>query len=281
MGGEPKFGTQSCPIELETEEEEEVEEIWALGHKKKRALLKTSPLEKPSSAVKQYSKDITMMDSSSLPLSTSLELVPYKNRMPVQEPTSVQEPMPAQEPTTSITSANPKVTAPLSPSIEDLSNPTIAESGSHSAGEPSNPGLAEGLSALNPATHGCASPGESRVFKRIIKGHTSSAGQKTELEREMELFEAAEREEEARLLTSLRHNQSGEGSPSQESPNWMESIQADWKRGPGDTLAGQPRAKRGRKAGTNYQAPRKEEDVCFACFDGGQLILCDKRSCPK
>ncbi|CAN8268186.1 unnamed protein product [Cochlearia groenlandica] len=26
---------------------------------------------------------------------------------------------------------------------------------------------------------------------------------------------------------------------------------------------------------------RKEEDVCFICFDGGDLVLCDRRNCPK
>ncbi|XP_062020469.1 zinc finger CCCH domain-containing protein 19 isoform X2 [Rosa rugosa] len=26
---------------------------------------------------------------------------------------------------------------------------------------------------------------------------------------------------------------------------------------------------------------KKEEDVCFICFDGGELVLCDRRGCPK
>ncbi|CAA7023152.1 unnamed protein product [Microthlaspi erraticum] len=26
---------------------------------------------------------------------------------------------------------------------------------------------------------------------------------------------------------------------------------------------------------------KKEEDVCFMCFDGGDLVLCDRRGCPK
>ncbi|KAJ4831546.1 hypothetical protein Tsubulata_017969 [Turnera subulata] len=43
-----------------------------------------------------------------------------------------------------------------------------------------------------------------------------------------------------------------------------------------------------RKRGKNAKAPAKatprkkvEEDVCFICFDGGELVLCDRRGCPK
>ncbi|PON47977.1 p53 negative regulator [Parasponia andersonii] len=43
-----------------------------------------------------------------------------------------------------------------------------------------------------------------------------------------------------------------------------------------------------RKRGKSVKAPVKvasrkkmEEDVCFVCFDGGELVLCDKRGCPK
>ncbi|XP_019444799.1 PREDICTED: uncharacterized protein LOC109348714 isoform X1 [Lupinus angustifolius] len=45
--------------------------------------------------------------------------------------------------------------------------------------------------------------------------------------------------------------------------------------------------KRGRPArGTSKSAPpsrpkKEEEDVCFICFDGGSLVLCDRRGCPK
>ncbi|KFK34358.1 hypothetical protein AALP_AA5G134800 [Arabis alpina] len=52
--------------------------------------------------------------------------------------------------------------------------------------------------------------------------------------------------------------------------------------------------KRGRPPKAQRQAPpqtqvllppprkeEKEEDVCFICFDGGELVLCDRRNCPK
>ncbi|GMH06522.1 hypothetical protein Nepgr_008362 [Nepenthes gracilis] len=38
------------------------------------------------------------------------------------------------------------------------------------------------------------------------------------------------------------------------------------------TVAASPSAKRFKK---------EEEDVCFICFDGGTLVLCDRRDCPK
>ncbi|XP_020886241.1 zinc finger CCCH domain-containing protein 19 isoform X2 [Arabidopsis lyrata subsp. lyrata] len=40
--------------------------------------------------------------------------------------------------------------------------------------------------------------------------------------------------------------------------------------------------KRGRNTKTvKGTGKKKEEDVCFMCFDGGDLVLCDRRGCPK
>ncbi|KAK9007570.1 hypothetical protein V6N11_074490 [Hibiscus sabdariffa] len=44
--------------------------------------------------------------------------------------------------------------------------------------------------------------------------------------------------------------------------------------------------KRGKNSSTKVQAKapsrkKAEEDVCFICFDGGALVLCDRRGCPK
>ncbi|KAM0052563.1 putative chromatin regulator PHD family [Helianthus debilis subsp. tardiflorus] len=51
------------------------------------------------------------------------------------------------------------------------------------------------------------------------------------------------------------------------------------------------RGKKRKKGGKTPQATSKsrdggrktveEEDVCFMCYDGGDLVICDKRNCPK
>ncbi|CAI0375059.1 unnamed protein product, partial [Linum tenue] len=47
---------------------------------------------------------------------------------------------------------------------------------------------------------------------------------------------------------------------------------------------GSGKRKRGNNAKAFGKAPSRkkvEEDVCFICFDGGELVLCDRRGCPK
>ncbi|KAF7841043.1 zinc finger CCCH domain-containing protein 19 [Senna tora] len=42
--------------------------------------------------------------------------------------------------------------------------------------------------------------------------------------------------------------------------------------------------KRGKNSKSTGRVPARkkmEEDVCFICFDGGELVLCDRRGCPK
>ncbi|KAJ6707944.1 hypothetical protein OIU85_028238 [Salix viminalis] len=48
--------------------------------------------------------------------------------------------------------------------------------------------------------------------------------------------------------------------------------------------SGGGKRKRGKNAKTPSRATSKkkmEEDVCFICFDGGELVLCDRRGCSK
>ncbi|KAK3009654.1 hypothetical protein RJ639_014740 [Escallonia herrerae] len=50
--------------------------------------------------------------------------------------------------------------------------------------------------------------------------------------------------------------------------------------------AAEVKRKRGRPPRGQAKTPplkkaKEEEDVCFICFDGGSLVLCDRRGCPK
>ena len=36
-----------------------------------------------------------------------------------------------------------------------------------------------------------------------------------------------------------------------------------------------------KKKRRRIEARKKHEDDCYRCGDGGELVLCDRRSCPK
>ncbi|XP_011625190.1 zinc finger CCCH domain-containing protein 19 [Amborella trichopoda] len=70
--------------------------------------------------------------------------------------------------------------------------------------------------------------------------------------------------------------------PETENLQTMPETEAQVVEEPGQTSGG--KRKRGRKARAQPKAPTRrkdEEDVCFICFDGGELVLCDRRFCPK
>ncbi|KAI3736288.1 hypothetical protein L6452_15827 [Arctium lappa] len=97
----------------------------------------------------------------------------------------------------------------------------------------------------------------------------------TELETEKSLDTEMETEEEANLADEDKDQE--QEAEIETEPELPESS----KKGSGG------KRKRGGKVSKttpkSSAAPRKtiEEDVCFICFDGGDLVLCDRRNCPK
>ncbi|MCD7449412.1 hypothetical protein HAX54_052117 [Datura stramonium] len=70
------------------------------------------------------------------------------------------------------------------------------------------------------------------------------------------------------------------GSPS--------TVAVDVRTSAANLIAGVDRRKRGRpprNQTVKHPPPKKpreeDEDVCFICFDGGSLVLCDRKGCPK
>ncbi|CAA7410914.1 unnamed protein product [Spirodela intermedia] len=61
-------------------------------------------------------------------------------------------------------------------------------------------------------------------------------------------------------------------------PEDHEAALEDGSRRGGKKRGRPPKAQAGRVPTTKK---KEEEDVCFICFDGGNLVVCDRRGCPK
>lgn len=138
-----------------------------------------------------------------------------------------------------------------------------------------------------------------------VRRNGCSNDKMTELQRELELFEASERHEDTHFLSAIRPDKHQEGQ--EEEIQEQEQKQAE-KRPAAENNQG--KKKRGRKPKSQLQSQfqiqssstspspspspstsqlqkkaeektEEGEDVCFICFDGGDLVLCDRKSCTK
>ncbi|KAI3930542.1 hypothetical protein MKX01_036988 [Papaver californicum] len=86
------------------------------------------------------------------------------------------------------------------------------------------------------------------------------------------------------VIPNMDDSELAGGSPVAEEATPLDEMETEEMDIAEESGKGTPKRKRGRAA----KAPSKpvtrkkiEEDVCFICFDGGNLVLCDRRGCPK
>ncbi|KAI3978902.1 hypothetical protein MKX01_016077 [Papaver californicum] len=86
------------------------------------------------------------------------------------------------------------------------------------------------------------------------------------------------------VIPNMDDSELAGGSPFAEEATPLDEMDTEEMDIAEESGKGTPKRKRGRaaKAPSKPVARKKiEEDVCFICFDGGNLVLCDRRGCPK
>ncbi|KAH1099081.1 hypothetical protein J1N35_016002 [Gossypium stocksii] len=112
-----------------------------------------------------------------------------------------------------------------------------------------------------------------------VEGFEKEEERAAEMGDTVEAMEAADDTEMPDTTEELEMEAAEETEEAAEETEDTEEIEEDSKAGGG-------KRKRGKKLSTKVpaRAPSRkkvEEDVCFICFDGGNLVLCDRRGCPK
>ncbi|TYJ44353.1 hypothetical protein E1A91_A03G218100v1 [Gossypium mustelinum] len=129
-----------------------------------------------------------------------------------------------------------------------------------------------------------AEPAEDSVMEE-----ESEKEEDTELGNEVEGVEKEE-EREAEMGDTVEAMEAADDTEMPETTEELEMEAAeeteDTEEIEEDSKASGGKRKRGKKLSTKVpaRAPSRkkvEEDVCFICFDGGNLVLCDRRGCPK
>ncbi|KAA8531947.1 hypothetical protein F0562_006336 [Nyssa sinensis] len=118
----------------------------------------------------------------------------------------------------------------------------------------------------------------SRLYRTRIKAENQSFGEIVQT-----VAEPIQEMDDSQLFGALAVV-AGDGVVGDDkSPSTMDLVTTTEKK---VKESGGGKKKRGRPQGVLLKPPaskkkKEEEDVCFICFDGGSLVLCDRRGCPK
>ncbi|KAI9388836.1 hypothetical protein POPTR_009G123800v4 [Populus trichocarpa] len=97
--------------------------------------------------------------------------------------------------------------------------------------------------------------------------------------KETEMIDVAEegdKEEDAKVEMAEKENEA------EDMLDEMEGAEEEVEKGGTSGGGGKRKRQKNAKAPSRATSKKKtEEDVCFICFDGGELVLCDRRGCPK
>ncbi|XP_031271655.1 zinc finger CCCH domain-containing protein 19-like isoform X1 [Pistacia vera] len=123
---------------------------------------------------------------------------------------------------------------------------------------------------------------ETEVLEENI-GMADVAGGETVLAEETEMRKGAEMEEVDTEMGDMAEEADADIADEMETADVTEEIETGEElEEVGKTVGGKrKRGKNSRPIGRAPSRKKSEEDVCFICFDGGELVLCDRRGCPK